>query len=271
MDLKEKLNRINSIFGDLVQHPEKLSPQAKKALETAINKTLGQALAFTAEYYQIQRALNKGRYVEVQKHGDVTIGQKYLDGTWDKFAKTIECKSVSTDTPASIKAQLEKAFKQLAGKTGHNPRPFDARAVDLYIQFENPWPFSQPQEKVTKDMFVAQACSAIEDALSSAEGKELDQWILQTPYPATAVKPMKDVVSQSGSHRPVAVLGNQQTLPNALKVKVTWPEVGPRVLNGGQVSTLESFTYWRYAARAVRTGSIQRRTRSTCSRPTPVR
>lgn len=252
MTLKERLAWIDAVFGEMVDNEAKLSPESRRALETGINKALGQALGFLAEYYQIQKAQKKGREVVVQTYGDVSVGKNSGLGTQDAFAKTIECKSVSTDTPASVKAQLQKAFKQLAGMTGHTPRAGDARVVELMINFKNPWPYPSEIKTIPAiDDWRQRAIAAIEDALTSSPGHPaLDQWLLATaPGPVVQIGQLKDVNKGTPkSHRPVHLSDGKMTLPNVLKVRVSWPSGSPTAHDGNSLISLESFSYWRYAS-----------------------
>lgn len=138
-ELLDRVRLMHEIFSQVIKHPQiynALSPEKKRELSTGINKAYGQAEAFLVEYLSVIDAEKKGRAVMTQVHADVTVGKSD-----EMFAKSVECKSVTAPTKSDVNTQLEKAFSQLGGETGHTPRDGDVRVAEIHINSrDNPWP-----------------------------------------------------------------------------------------------------------------------------------
>jgi len=134
-DLKERVERINTVFNKLLENWDDLELHVQTQLTTGVNKAYGQAASFEHEYETVTAAERKGRLVITQTHADVTIGE--ADSL---FAKSVEAKSLTAPTKGAANLLITKAINQVAGETGSMPREKDVRIIDLKIDGSNPWP-----------------------------------------------------------------------------------------------------------------------------------
>ncbi|HVW78634.1 MAG TPA: hypothetical protein VHB45_13560 [Alloacidobacterium sp.] len=183
-ELLDRVRLMYEIFSQVIKHPDiynALSSEKKRELSTGINKAYGQAEAFLVEYLSVIDAEKKGRSVLTQLHADVTVGESDA-----MFAKSIECKSVTAATKTDVNTQLEKAFRQLGGETGHTPRDGDVRVVEVHINSrDNPWPapggaYTRYREPVPIptlcDFAVKEVTAQLQKALP------LTQWLKEQTY-----------------------------------------------------------------------------------------
>lgn len=130
---------IAQIFGLILSDAtawNNLGTEKQQQLTTGVNKAYGQAMSFQHEFLTTLNAQGKGRSVVTQTHADVTVGQAD-----QLFAKSVECKSVTSPTKTAVNEMIAKAIEQLGGQTGHHPRTEDVRVVDVRIDGSyNPWP-----------------------------------------------------------------------------------------------------------------------------------
>lgn len=182
-DLLRRVEVMHEIFSALLEGHrwQMLGHESRQQLTTGVNKAYGQAMAFQHEYASTMRAYGKGRHVDTQLRGDVTVGQPQ-----DPFAKTIECKSITAPDKGSVNAAIRKAIEQLAGQTGHMPRDGDVRVMDVVIEGNrNPWPmnggdYDRTRDPVPRDTLIDYALLELEDLIlrSNAQGAtDLRNWI----------------------------------------------------------------------------------------------
>ena len=228
-ELLQRLNRMVDIFATIINTPgayDKLDADKKSQIATGINKAYGQAEAFMLEYITLVKAQGKGREIITQVHADVTVG------TADKlFAKSVECKSVTTAAKGDVTTQLRKALLQLAGGTGHTPRDGDVRVVDLTITSrDNPWPCPSGSYTTGRAVVLfANLCTQAENEIKSLINENRDgsnslrTWLAGEDPAKTAsvqrlgnvplqnpVNPAGPPIHHRGSTRPVAVTHSGQ-------------------------------------------------------------
>jgi hypothetical protein len=76
------------------------------------------------------------------KTGDATIGNER-----DPYAKTIQCKAISSADQDTVNERMRRALLQLLGLGGENPRDGDRWIILAEIwNRENPWPFTIPAD-----------------------------------------------------------------------------------------------------------------------------
>jgi hypothetical protein len=183
-ELLDRVRLMYEIFSQVIKHPQvynSLSPDKKRELSTGINKAYGQAEAFLVEYLSVIDAEKKGRSVLTQLHADVTVGKSD-----ELFAKSIECKSVTAAAKTDVNTQLEKAFRQLGGETGHTPRDGDVRVAEIHVNSrDNPWPapggaYTRYREPVPIPTLCEYAVKEVTAQLQKAV--PLMQWLLGQTY-----------------------------------------------------------------------------------------
>jgi hypothetical protein len=183
-ELLDRVRLMYEIFSQVIKHPQiynALSTEKKRELSTGINKAYGQAEAFLVEYLSVIDAEKKGRSVMTQLHADVTVGKSD-----EMFAKSIECKSVTAPTKSDVNTQLEKAFSQLGGDTGHTPRDGDVRVAEIHINSrDNPWPapggaYTRYRETVSIPALCDYAVKEVNAQLQKAAS--LVKWLMGQTY-----------------------------------------------------------------------------------------
>lgn len=124
------------------------------------------------------RARAKGREVQLQTFVDVSEGK--ID---QLFAKSTECKSVTTADYSAVDAQIEKALIQVAGKKKIGDREDDHRVIDVIIEnVDNSWPYTTTQwpaiKSAAKLVSDADFIKAVEDRLKNRQlPNDLVSWL----------------------------------------------------------------------------------------------
>jgi hypothetical protein len=151
------VSRLRGLIDEAVSRHGDLNPyaDARKVLEIAVNKAIGQVASGLQELREPVRAITKGRKYGTQLTGDVWVG----DST-EPYAKSVEAKSKTDIKVTNVDKELKKALQQINGFTGKKPRTGDARVVDLLIsEARNCWPFpGDDQERTLRrlDKFLGQ-------------------------------------------------------------------------------------------------------------------
>jgi len=209
LELRERVNAIHKILNDSLNVYNNLNPYRQSQLVTGINKAYGQAMGFQHEYLTTGDALGKGRFVETQVNGDVTMG--LAD---QLFAKTVECKSVTVPGNGPVNTAIEKAIEQLGGQTGHMPREGDVRVVDIKIDGgDNPWPlpggeYGLSRENATLGDIIKSGLAILNDIIirSNKPGAmAIRDWLMGQNYMGLDKKGPLGQLNNSKSTRPVFV------------------------------------------------------------------
>jgi len=242
-ELSQRVATTSNVFSYFLNNQEiwtSLSEESKKIIITGINKSFGQALSAMHEYNTSQAGIAKLRKVETQTRGDVTIGSPN-----DLFAKTIECKSATAPTKGDVNALLRKALPQIAGVTGHYPRPEDARVIDLKIEGTcNPWPasggtYGTQRTPQALDTLIFEAEKEVKNLLDESSAKPLKDWILADPalgkqtfhlgslnYP-NQFSPTLPFFPHPNSSRPVYIENSQVHKARCLTIKIRFTPTYP--------------------------------------------
>lgn len=276
-ELLQRLNRMVDIFATIINTPgayDKLDADKKSQIATGINKAYGQAEAFMLEYITLVKAQGKGREIITQVHADVTVGAA------DKlFAKSVECKSVTTAAKADVTTQLRKALLQLAGGTGHTPRAGDVRVVDLTITSrDNPWPCPSGAYTTGRAVVLfANLCTQAENEIRNLMNENRDganslrNWLAGEDPAKTAnvqrlgnvplqntVNPSGPPIHHAGSSRPVAVQNGQAHKIRCVTIKIRY-EPGYIVQQSLQkVTELIELTFQSYVDPVQAVGPVKK-------------
>lgn len=229
--LQERVQEMTRIFGLFLNNPAAwalLEDAKKKQLTTGLNNAYGQTVAALHEIEQTMLSQKNGRNVITQKHGDITVGLQN-----EIFAKTIECKSITSAGKNAVDAQLDTALQQLAGSTNHNPRPEDVRIVDIRIDGNNnPWPFTGGKYGIARPRptladLVSEAEKVVTERIKGQGFSPHINWVMAQPQVgvATALGMVKDVNGQRPfphSSRPVVPTPHGPIKVRCLTVKVRY-------------------------------------------------
>jgi hypothetical protein len=223
-ELSSTMQLVQVNMQPIIDYYDKFDDERKGEISKLVNGLYGRVQAIQFELMTAGMAIKKGRPIILQTHADVTVGEA---DAW--FAKSIECKSVTTAISSNVNAQLRAALGQVAGDTGHMPRPGDARVIEIKIDHEmNPWPFpGGPKQRPveTQIKFVEEARKRFEEENNN---NNLKLWLQGGGVAANEDVRRAGLLVGSRSTRPVVIrsgiAGPQAAKVRAVTIKVRYEQ-----------------------------------------------
>jgi hypothetical protein len=219
IELSSTMQLVQVKMKPIIDYYDDFDDGRKGEISKLVNGLYGRVQAIEFELITAEAAIKKGRSVILQTHADVTVG-----AADELFAKSSECKSVTTDVSSAVNTQLRAALLQVAGDTGHMPRDGDARVIDIKIDNElNPWPLpgSNKRHVCKHKEFVEKA----RDRFNEGKPANLIAWLQGGGVAAHENVRRLGMITGSNSTRAVVVRGPYQVSKvRAVTIKVRYDQ-----------------------------------------------